>query len=91
MFSVICFYFVLGKKEKKKGQIKYKEGYEEAAGISTPSKEVVEDTVPDCVTSEVNQPAPVVQQPPLSAYIRLAGDKNLQLVSSYHFTSSYTS
>ncbi|PNF29931.1 AP-3 complex subunit delta-1 [Cryptotermes secundus] len=69
-----------GKKEKKKGQVKYKEGYEEAAGISTPSKEVVEDTLPDCVTSEVNQLAAVVQQPPLSAYIRLAGDKNLQLM-----------
>jgi hypothetical protein len=85
-----AFHCVLGKKEKKKGQVKYKEGYEEAAGISTPSKEVVEDTLPDCVTSEMNQLAAVVQQPPLSAYIRLAGDKNLQLVSSCHFTSSCT-
>lgn len=50
----------------------------------------MEDTLPDCVTSEVNQLAAVVQQPPLSAYIRLAGDNNLQLVSNYHFTSSYT-
>lgn len=69
-----------GKKEKKKGQAKLKEGYEEAAGISTPSKEVVEDTVPGSVTSEVNHLIAVAHQPPLSAYIRLAGDKNLQLM-----------
>jgi hypothetical protein len=50
----------------------------------------VEDSLPDCVTSEMNQLATVMQQPPLSAYIRLAVDKNLQLVSSYDFTSSCT-
>jgi hypothetical protein len=42
----------------------------------------VEDTVPGSVASEVNQLMAVAHQPPLSAYIRLAGDKNLQLVSS---------
>ena len=78
-----AFQLVLGKKEKKKGQAKFKEGYEEAAGISTPSKEVVEDSVPGSVTSEVNQLIALAHQPPLSAYITLAGDKNLQLVSSY--------
>jgi hypothetical protein len=75
-------HFILGKKEKKKGQAKYKEGYEEAAGISTPSKEVVEDTVPGSVASDTNHLVSAVQQPPLSTYIRLSGDKNLQLVSS---------
>jgi len=69
-----------GKKDKKKGQAKFKEGYEEAAGISTPSKEVVEDSVPGSVTSEVNQLIALAHQPPLSAYITLAGDKNLQLM-----------
>jgi len=78
-----AFQLVLGKKEKKKGQAKFKEGYEEAAGISTPSKEVVEDSVPGSVSSEVNQLIALAHQPPLSAYITLAGDKNLQLVSSY--------
>jgi hypothetical protein len=43
----------------------------------------VEDSVPGSVTSEVNQLMAVAHQPPLSAYIMLAGDKNLQLVSSY--------
>jgi hypothetical protein len=76
-------HFILGKREKKKGLAKYKEGYEEAAGISTPSKEVVEDTVSGSVTSEINHMVPVVQQPPLSTYVRLAGDKNLHLVSNY--------
>lgn len=75
-------HFILGKREKKKVQAKYKEGYEEAAGISTPSKEVVEDTLPGNVTSEINHLVPVVQQPPLSTYVRLAGDKNLHMVSS---------
>lgn len=79
MFSNFALYFILGKREKKKGQAKYKEGYEEAAGISTPSKEVVEDAV----TSEINHLVSVVQQPPLSTYVRLAGDKNLHLVSCY--------
>jgi len=80
---------VLGKKEKKKVQAKYKEGYEEAAGISTPSKEVVEDTLPGSVTSEINQIAATVQQPPLSAYVKLAGDKNLQLVSSFSILQTH--
>ncbi|XP_069693426.1 AP-3 complex subunit delta-1-like [Periplaneta americana] len=69
-----------GKKEKKKGQTKYKEGYEEAAGISTPSKEVVEENLPGSVVSDISQPVTMVQQPPLSAHVWLAGDKNLQLM-----------
>lgn len=80
---VLCFSTCIGKREKKKGQAKFKEGYEEAAGISTPSKEIVEYSVPGSVTSDMNQLIAVPHQPPLSAYITLAGDKNLQLVSGY--------
>nr|CAD7586612.1 unnamed protein product [Timema genevievae] len=57
-------------KEKKLSQ-KPKEGYEEAAGISTPSKEVI---------TEMSLEGNMSPQSPLANYTRLANDKTLQLM-----------
>lgn len=57
---------------KRKDSTKSKEGYEEAAGISTPSKEVLN-------FAEKNRRASSVTAPPISAYSKLAVNKTLQL------------
>lgn len=59
---------------KHKDSSKSKEGYEEAAGISTPSKEVLS------FSEKNHNPPPSAAAPPLSAYSKLASDKTLQLV-----------
>lgn len=61
------------KSSKHKDSTKSKEGYEEAAGISTPSKEILSFV-------DKSRSAPSAAAPPLSAYSKLAADKTLQLV-----------
>ncbi|KAJ9584594.1 hypothetical protein L9F63_021064 [Diploptera punctata] len=65
------------KEKKKKTQVKYKEGYEEAAGISTPSKEVVDDDDDD---EDGNEVPVVLAPPPMTNYKKLADDKNMQML-----------
>lgn len=62
------------RQSKHKDSSKSKEGYEEAAGISTPSKEILN------FSERNHNPPPSAAAPPLSAYSKLASDKTLQLM-----------
>ncbi|XP_066997437.1 AP-3 complex subunit delta-1 [Anabrus simplex] len=69
-----------GKKEKRKSTLKLKEGYEEAAGISTPSKEIINECLINEDSLEIHQDS--VQELPslIPAYRKLAGDKTVQMM-----------
>ncbi|XP_049804898.1 AP-3 complex subunit delta-1 isoform X1 [Schistocerca nitens] len=68
-----------GKKSKRKVISKLKEGYEEASGISTPSKEVVTEQSSSAITggsgTEINPPFSC-----LSSFSRLASDNSVEMV-----------
>ncbi|GLH07566.1 AP-3 complex subunit delta-1 [Gryllus bimaculatus] len=75
-------------KKEKKSSLKMKEGYEEAAGISTPSKEVISDLqgqgLADLQGHSLPSDLPV--DPPgglphvVTSYTKFAGDKTLQMM-----------